>query len=50
VCFEGRVLPGLLSFLRNGGAFSGMKLFFESFGGKLIKRQKIKLDHWSDKK
>ena len=50
VCFEGRALLGLLSFVRKGGAFSGMKLFFASFGRKLVKRQKIKLDHWADKK
>jgi hypothetical protein len=50
VCFEGRVLLGLLSFVRKRGAFSGMKLFFASFGRKLVKRQKIKLDHWADKK
>jgi hypothetical protein len=50
VCFEGRALLGLLSFMRKGRAFSGMKLFFTSFGRKLVKRQKIKLDHWADKK
>jgi hypothetical protein len=50
VCFEGRALLGLLSFLRKGGVFSGTKLFFASVGRKLVKRQKIKLDQWADKK
>jgi hypothetical protein len=38
VCFEGRALLGLLSFVLKGGEFSGMKLFFASFGRKLVKR------------